>query len=46
MLAARLNTLHNLTYYQNLMKRIRASIEDGTFTAFRNAFLASAEANQ
>ncbi len=30
-LAARLMTIHNLRYYQRLMQRIRASIEDGTF---------------
>jgi queuine tRNA-ribosyltransferase len=30
-LAARLMTIHNLRYYQQLMQRIRDSIEDGTF---------------
>ena len=30
-LGARLNTLHNLHYYQELMREIRSSIENGTF---------------
>jgi len=30
-LAARLMSIHNLRYYQNLMERIRSSIEAGTF---------------
>jgi queuine tRNA-ribosyltransferase len=30
-LGARLNTLHNVTFYQRLMQRLRQSIEDGTF---------------
>jgi queuine tRNA-ribosyltransferase len=30
-LGARLNTLHNLHYYQELMKAVRSSIEQGTF---------------
>jgi len=30
-LAARLNTMHNLHYYQTLMTRIREAISDGTF---------------
>jgi queuine tRNA-ribosyltransferase len=30
-LGARLNTLHNLHYYQELMKDVRSSIEQGTF---------------
>jgi len=42
-LGARLNTLHNLHYYLNLMKRIRAAIESGTFAAFSAAFLAGPE---
>jgi queuine tRNA-ribosyltransferase len=31
----RLNTLHNLTYYQGLMAEIRAAIEAGTFERLR-----------
>ena len=30
-LGARLNTLHNLHYYQELMQELRAAIEDGVF---------------
>jgi queuine tRNA-ribosyltransferase len=30
-LGARLNTLHNLHYYQDLMRALRAAIESGTF---------------
>lgn len=37
-LGSRLNTLHNLHYYQRLMQNIRASIEAGRFAAFRAAF--------
>jgi queuine tRNA-ribosyltransferase len=43
-LAARLHTIHNLTYYQRLMERMRVAIEGGTFDAFRAAFRASPEA--
>lgn len=32
-LGARLNTLHNVTFYQRLMRRLRQAIEDGTFAA-------------
>ncbi|MCP9440691.1 MAG: tRNA guanosine(34) transglycosylase Tgt [Nitrospira sp.] len=38
MLAARLNTFHNLWYVSDLMRRIRAAIEQGTFSEFRAAF--------
>ena len=31
-LGARLNTIHNLHYYQQLMRRLREAIEDGTLT--------------
>ena len=33
-LGARLNTIHNLHYYQDLMRDIRAAIEAGRFEAF------------
>lgn len=33
-LGARLNTIHNLYYYLNLMKNIRAALDAGQFTAF------------
>ena len=42
-LGARLNTLHNLRYYQSVMRRVRAAIEGGTWASFRDAFLISAE---
>jgi len=39
-LGARLNTIHNLYYYQELMRNIRASIEAGQFEEFTRAFYA------
>ncbi len=41
MLGPRLNTLHNLHHYLDLMKRIRASIEAGRLDEFRRDFHAS-----
>jgi queuine tRNA-ribosyltransferase len=41
MLAPMLGTLHNLWYYQTLMADMRAAIEAGRFTAFREAFHAA-----
>jgi queuine tRNA-ribosyltransferase len=38
-LGARLNTLHNLHFYLDLMRRARAAIADGRFAAFRAGFL-------
>jgi len=38
-LGSRLNTLHNLHYYLDLMRRIREAIEQGVFTAFAHDFL-------
>ncbi|ANJ67575.1 tRNA guanosine(34) transglycosylase Tgt [Halothiobacillus diazotrophicus] len=38
LLGSRLNTIHNLHYYQTLMREIRASIEAGQFEAFRRQF--------
>jgi queuine tRNA-ribosyltransferase len=38
MLGARLNTLHNLYYYQTLMREIREAIEADTFAAFVKKF--------
>ncbi len=40
MLGVRLNTLHNLYYFAELMRRIRAVIAEGTFADFRSAFYA------
>lgn len=41
MLGARLNTLHNLHYYQQLMASMRRAIEDNTFEAWCEAFYAN-----
>ncbi len=40
-LAARLHTIHNLHYYQQLMQRMRGAIEAGTFELFAGEFLQS-----
>jgi queuine tRNA-ribosyltransferase len=40
MLGVRLNTLHNLYYFAELMRGIRAAIAGGTFADFRSAFYA------
>jgi len=45
-LSARLNTLHNLTYYLRLMGRIREAIDADRFDAFAEQFMASPEAAQ
>src|SRR5512135_1572004 len=37
-LGARLNTIHNLHYYQELMRDIRAAIEAGRYAQFQAAF--------
>jgi queuine tRNA-ribosyltransferase len=37
-LGARLNTIHNLHYYQELMVGMRLAIEEGRFTAFTQTF--------
>ena len=39
-LGARLGTIHNLHYYQSLMRRLRAAIEAGGLAAFVDAFYA------
>ncbi|MES9857641.1 MAG: tRNA guanosine(34) transglycosylase Tgt [Sedimenticola sp.] len=39
-LGARLNTIHNLHYYQSLMRNIRQSIEEGRFDSFVSDFYA------
>jgi len=38
MLAMRFAVMHNLYFYNNLMKRIRESLEMGQFTEFRNKY--------
>jgi queuine tRNA-ribosyltransferase len=40
MLGPVLVSLHNLTYYQRLMKASRAAIAEGRFSAFADALLA------
>jgi queuine tRNA-ribosyltransferase len=40
MLGARLNTIHNLTYYQDLMAGLRDAIAHRTLAAFRKDFYA------
>lgn len=37
-LSSRLNTIHNLSYYLNLMAEIRTSIREGTFAHFYQKF--------
>ena len=41
MLGARLNTIHNLHYYQDLMREMRAAIESDLFAAFVGRFHAA-----
>jgi queuine tRNA-ribosyltransferase len=41
MLGARLNTLHNLHYYQELMAGLREAITAGRLAAFAAAFAAA-----
>ncbi|HXJ82164.1 MAG TPA: tRNA guanosine(34) transglycosylase Tgt [Candidatus Methylomirabilis sp.] len=40
LLAYRLLSIHNITFYLTLMARLRAAIAEGTFAAFRTRFLA------
>ena len=40
-LSSRLNTLHNLHYYCDLMRRARSAIEEGRWPEFRDQFLAT-----
>jgi queuine tRNA-ribosyltransferase len=42
-LGARLNTIHNLHYYLDLMRRIRAAVEGGEYGRFAAGFLAGPE---
>jgi queuine tRNA-ribosyltransferase len=42
-LGSRLNTIHNLRYYQNVMRRIRDAIEQDRYEAFAAEFIASPE---
>jgi queuine tRNA-ribosyltransferase len=45
-LGSRLNTLHNLTYYLDLMARMRQAIEAGAFDGFRESFRATRSEEQ
>jgi queuine tRNA-ribosyltransferase len=38
MLASRLNTIHNLWFFSELMRRMRVAIAGGSFAAFRESF--------
>jgi queuine tRNA-ribosyltransferase len=38
MLASRLNTIHNLWYFSDFMRRMRLAIAEGNFAAFRDSF--------
>ena len=40
-LGSRLNTLHNLFYYQDLMRSLREALRSNTFDVFRENFLAT-----
>ena len=41
LLAYRLATTHNLTFISSLMQKVRSAILDGTFTSFKDKFLAN-----
>ncbi len=41
LLAYRLATIHNLSFIMSLMNKIKSAIQDGTFVAFKDSFLAS-----
>jgi len=43
LLAYRLNTLHNLHYFLNLMGRMRTAIQEGRFLEFRKEFFKSTQ---
>ena len=43
MLGARLNSIHNLWYFSNLMREIRAALADGSFGRFRETFYRTRE---
>ncbi len=41
LLGYRLATIHNLSFIHNLVQKIRSAILDGTFSSFKDSFLAS-----
>lgn len=45
-LASRLNTIHNLAYYQGLMRRVREAIAAGRFETFRREFARGREVEE
>ncbi len=45
-LASRLNTIHNLYFYQKLMKQLRTAIENGTVATFVSEFYARRRSNE
>lgn len=45
-LGLRLNTIHNIAYYESLMKQMRAAIVAGTWDDFRNAFYGAGNAGK
>lgn len=45
-LGLRLNTIHNVHYYLELMRRIRTSLKEGTFSTFYCNFITSPEADK
>ncbi|GMR01273.1 MAG: tRNA guanosine(34) transglycosylase Tgt [Gammaproteobacteria bacterium] len=45
-LGSRLNTIHNLFYYQQLMRDIRSAIEEDHFDAFADGFYANLSADE
>ena len=45
-LGARLNSIHNLHYYLDLMRRIRAAIEAGRYPQFAREFLSGPEGDR
>lgn len=45
-LSSRLNTIHNLFYYLNLMKEIRTALQNGTFARFYQNFYEGRNENE
>lgn len=45
-LGLRLNTLHNIAYYESLMRQMRTAIVAGTWDLFRNAFYGTENAGK
>jgi queuine tRNA-ribosyltransferase len=43
MLSSRLNTIHNLWYFADLMNQVRSAIAQGTLRSFRDEFYRSRE---